>query len=153
MMKITTLISVLIFSVLFTVSSVAQSNTPQTYTGAKAKLKKYKAAYQLNSDDDSKIKATLKNMQNSLNDPRLKGKLQLELVVHGGGVKVFMNDGVYEKQLKELQQQGVILAQCLNTMQERNISKEQLYSFISFVPSGNGELVILQQQGWAIIHP
>jgi uncharacterized protein len=52
-----------------------------------------------------------------------------------------------------LQEQGVILAMCENTMRERKLSREQMLQFISYVPSGNGELIIRQQEGWAIIHP
>jgi len=131
----------------------AQDADTSTYTGAKATKKEYKAAYQLNSDDDAKIKGTLRNIENALSDARLAGKLKIELVVHGAGIKAFMKGGVYEDELKTLKQKGVILAECLNTMKERNITKDQLYDFIGFVPSGNGELIILEQQGWAVIHP
>ena len=90
---------------------------------------------------------------NALEDPRLKGKLQAELVVHGGGVAVFKKTNPYESQVKALQAKGVILAECENTLRERNISKDELFDFISFVPSGNGEIIIRQQQGWAVVHP
>ncbi len=126
---------------------------PSEFHGAVADKKSYKVVYQLNSDDDKIIKATMKNMMNALEDPRLKGKLQAELVVHGGGVAVFKKTNPYESQLKALQAKGVILAECENTLRERNISKDELFDFISFVPSGNGEIIIRQQQGWAIVHP
>jgi len=74
-------------------------------------------------------------------------------VVHGGGVAVFKKDSPYEEQLRSLQAKGAILAECENTLRERNISKDELFDFISFVPSGNGEIIIRQQQGWAIVHP
>ncbi len=131
----------------------AQAMDTTTYSGAKATKKEYKAAYQLNSDDDAKIKGTLRNIENALSDARLTGKLKIELVVHGAGIKAFMKGGPYEDELKTLKQKGVILAECLNTMKERNVTKDQLYDFIGFVPSGNGELIILEQQGWAVIHP
>ncbi len=143
----------LILIIPFTISAFGQQGDTAAYAGAKATKKLYKAAYQLNSDDDAKIKGTLRNIENALADPRLAGKLQVELVVHGGGIKIFMKGGSYEEQLKALKQKGVILAECLNTMRERNITKDQLYDFIGFVPSGNGELIILEQQGWAVIHP
>jgi intracellular sulfur oxidation DsrE/DsrF family protein len=47
----------------------------------------------------------------------------------------------------------MILAQCENTLKERKIDKTELFDFISFVPSGNGEIIIRQQQGWAVVHP
>lgn len=85
--------------------------------------------------------------------PRLKGKLELELIVFGDGVAVYKKSGSYEAILKQLQVKGVILAQCENTLTERKISKEELFDFISFVPSGNGEIIIRQQQGWAVVQP
>lgn len=123
------------------------------FQGAQATASSYQVVYQLNSDEEGKIKATLKNIQNALEDPRLKGKLDVELVVHGGGVATFKKGSPFEKTLLDLQKQGVLLVQCENTLRERNISKDELFPFISFTPSGNGELIIRQKQGWGIIHP
>ncbi|MGY4385358.1 intracellular sulfur oxidation DsrE/DsrF family protein [Pedobacter sp. UYP24] len=144
-----------IAALLFTLNATAQQKPVPTtaFHGAIANKKSYKAVYQLNSDDDKKISGTLKNIINALQDPRLAGKLQVELVVHGGGVAAFKKDSPYQQQLLDLKKMGVILAQCENTMRERKISKDELYDFISFVPSGNGELIIRQEQGWSIIHP
>lgn len=130
-----------------------QATNPADFQGTVATKKVYRAVYQLNSDDDKVIKGTLRNIMNALDDPRLKGKLEVELVAHSGGVTVFRKDKPYEAQLKALQARGVVLAECENTIRERNISKDELFDFISYVPSGNGEIIILQQQGWAMVHP
>ncbi|RFS23250.1 hypothetical protein DVR12_09525 [Chitinophaga silvatica] len=114
---------------------------------------KYKAVYQLNSDDDKTIRNTLRNIKNALEDPRLKGKVKIELVAHGGGVTAYKKDHPYETLLKELQDKGVILVECENTLRERNIAKEELFPFIQYTPSGNGELIIKQKEGWAYVHP
>jgi uncharacterized protein len=124
-----------------------------TFAGAKADLKHYNVVYQLDSDEEKLIKMTLRNINNALEDPRLKGKLQVELVAYAGGTNVFRKDQPYEKELLGLRAKGVILAQCLNTLRERNIPKSDLHPFISFVPSGNGELIIRQAQGWSLVHP
>lgn len=126
---------------------------PADFHGAAAPKSQYRVAYQINTDDENRIKGTLKNIQNALDDPRLKGKLDIELVIHGAGVAVFRKDKPYEATVKKLQDQGVILAMCENTMRERNISRDDLFPFISYVPSGNGELIIRQQEGWAFMHP
>lgn len=152
------ILKTIFFSVtmLFSLNLAAQQKgipATESFQGAKATAKSYKVVYQLNEEDDKKILATLKNIGNALNDPRLKGKLVVELVVHSGGVTAFKKGAPYEKQLLSLKDRGVILAQCENTLQERNIPKDALFDFISYVPSGNGELIIRQQQGWAIIHP
>lgn len=123
------------------------------FIGAKATKNRYKALYVLNSSEEKKITGTLKNIQNALNDPRLKGKLVVELIVFGEGVAAYYKTGIYEEQLKSLSRRGVILAQCENTLRERKIDKRELFDFIRYVPSGNGEIIIRSAQGWAIVHP
>lgn len=88
-----------------------------------------------------------------MEDPRLKGKLEVELIVFGDGVAVYNKNNSYEAALKALQAKGVVLAQCENTLRERKIDKSELFDFISFVPSGNGEIIIREAEGWAIVHP
>ncbi|QEC52568.1 hypothetical protein EDD80_10716 [Anseongella ginsenosidimutans] len=126
---------------------------PAPFTGARATLGSYKALYVVNSSDDKRVKAALRNIRNALNDPRLKGKLEVELIVFGDGVEIYRNGSPYRTALEGLKEKGVILAQCENTLNERGIRKSELYPFISFVPSGNGEIIIRQHQGWAIVYP
>ena len=152
-MKRTKFILTLIF---FCTTSIAFSQKKISNTdfhGAAATLKSYKALYILNQSDDKKIKGIIRNINNALEDPRLKGKLQVELVAFGDGVEIFKKSNHYDSLLIKLQKKGVILAECLNTMKERNISKDELWPFISYVPSGNGEIIIRQYQGWATVHP
>ncbi len=130
----------------------AQSD-PASFTGALAKKKHYDALYYLNSNDEKKIRATLRNINNALDDPRLKGKIHIELVAFGDGVAVFMKDGPFGQLLQDLQTKGVVLAQCMNTLRERKIDTSELFPFISFVPSGNGEIILRQYVGWAVVHP
>jgi len=126
---------------------------PASFTGAIAKLDQYDALYVINSGDEKKIKGTLRNIANALNDPRLKGKLHIELICFGDGVAVYMKSGTFEQSLKDLQDKGVILAQCSNTVRERNIHKNDLFPFISYVPSGSGEIILRHYDGWAVVHP
>lgn len=132
-------------------SSVLQQNA--AFTGAKANGKKYRVIYQLDSNDPKIIEKTIRNINNALTDPRLAGKLEVELVAFSGGTDAYLLSGKYEAQIKDLAEKGVIVAQCSNTLRERKIDRNQLFSFIAIVPSGNGELIIRQAQGWAVIKP
>ncbi|WP_151085797.1 DsrE family protein [Hymenobacter baengnokdamensis] len=123
------------------------------FTGAPASRAHYRAVYQLDSDDPKLISKTLHNMLNALNDPRLKGKLELELVVFSGGTVAFKKDQPYEADVLALQQAGVILAQCQNSMNAYKLTKADMLPYISVVPTGNGELIIRQAEGWALVHP
>lgn len=141
------------FALLAFIKPASAQTDPAAFTGATAKLKHYDALYILNSGDEKKITGTLRNINNALEDPRLKGKLQIELVAFGDGVAVYMKSGIFEQKLKDLQAKGVILAECSNTVRERNIDKNDLFPFISYVPSGNGEIILRQYEGWATVHP
>lgn len=134
--------------------AIAQTSETSTFHGAEATKSRYRAVYQLNTADTSVISHALANIQNALNDPRLKGKLDMELVVYGGANIVYRKDHPeYEKTLQNLQKQGVILAMCENTMRMRNIKRDELFPFVSYVPTANGELIIRQEDGWAVIRP
>ena len=123
------------------------------YAGAPATKGHYRAVYQLDSSDPKLINQTLHNMKNALEDPRLKGKLELELVVFSGGTVVFRKDQPYEADVLYLQQAGVVLAQCQNSMKAYKLTKDDMLPYISVVPTGNGELIIRQAKGWVLVHP
>lgn len=157
-MKITHIIPLVLVALMLGTSArpaMAQSG-PESHTGltpAKATQDSYKALYVINSSDPKRVKGALRNISNALEDPRLKGKLKVELVVFSDGVEVFKKGSAYEAKLKALKEKGVMLAQCENTLRERGISKSELYPFISYVPSGNGEIILRHYEGWAVIHP
>ncbi|KAN0036697.1 hypothetical protein ACTFIV_002004 [Dictyostelium citrinum] len=115
---------------------------------------KYKAIYILNNGDEKKIQSTLRNIKNAYNDQRLKDKLQIELIVFGEGVSVYMKSNPsYEPLLLQLKSLGTIFKQCENTIRDRNINKNELFDFVQYVPSANGEIILKQHQGYASIHP
>jgi intracellular sulfur oxidation DsrE/DsrF family protein len=135
------------------VSNSSALKMNETFAGAKATQKKYRAIYQLDNSDPKVIEKTIRNINNALADPRLAGKLEVELVAFGGGTDAYMKGNKYENDWKALIEKGVIVAQCNNTLKERKIKRDQLYDFIAIVPSGNGELIIRQAEGWAVIKP
>ncbi|MDB4918266.1 DsrE family protein [Mucilaginibacter sp.] len=151
-MKKYVLIAAIFALITFAKQARAQGDAAD-FTGAQPKLEHYDALYVLNSSDEKRIKGILRNMDNALDDPRLKGKLHIELIVFGDGVAVYMKSGAYEQALKNLQAKGVILAECSNTVRERKIDKNDLFDFISYVPSGNGEIILRHYDGWAVVHP
>lgn len=125
-----------------------------SYQGATAKSKNYHAIYQLDSNDPKIIEKAIRNINNVLDDPRLKGKITLELITFSGGTEAFLkSSSKYEEQFKKLIARGVLVAQCTNSLKERNLTKDQLFDFIGYVPSGNGELIIRAHQGWTIVKP
>jgi intracellular sulfur oxidation DsrE/DsrF family protein len=123
------------------------------YTGAEAPKNIYKAIYQMDQSSPAIIKKTIRNINNLLEDSRLHGKIQVELVAYSGGTDAYLKNGNFEKDLKDLIAKGVVVTQCLNTLSERKIDKNELFDFLSYVPSGNGEIVIKATEGWIVIKP
>jgi Uncharacterized conserved protein len=123
------------------------------FHGATATAKHYGAIFQIDSGGPGAIKKTLNNIENLLHDPRLKGKVTVELLANSKGYDVYVKNNGFEKKLEHLKAEGVILAQCANTLHELKIDRGDLYSFVSVVPSGVGEITIRQAEGWAYIHP
>ena len=126
--------------------------TPQ-FHGAVADKAHYGAIFQIDSGNEKGIKKTLNNIENLLGDPRLKGKISVELVANSKGFNTYVIGNGFEKRLRHLQEEGVILAQCSNTLHELHVDRKDLYPFITIVPSGMGEITIRERQGWAYIHP
>lgn len=138
-----------------TAGAQAQSRleTNKNYTGASAKKSKYRVIYQMDQGSPDLIKKAIRNINNLLEDPRLKGKLQIELVAFSGGTEAYRKGSEYEDGIKKLIDKGVLVVQCLNTLKERKIEKSELFDFIGYVPTGNGELVIRAAEGWIIVKP
>lgn len=113
----------------------------------------YKAVFQLNSKEEKIINGTLTNMLNALQDNRLSGQLELVLVVHGDGADVYKKSSGHKETLRKLLQRNVRMTLCTNTIISRNIDKNDLFDFVEYLPSAAGELIILGQTGWTIIHP
>lgn len=123
------------------------------FHGAAATKAHYGAIFQIDAGGNKAIKKTLNNIENLLHDKRLEGKVTVELIANSRGFDVYVKGNGFEKKLRHLQKEGVILAQCANTLRELHIDRHDLYPFIHVVPSGVGEITIREAEGWAYIHP
>ena len=134
-------------------NAFSQQNTKKTIQPAAATVAQHNALYVLNQSDDKKVKGFLRNIGNVLNDPRLKGKLHIEVIAFSDGVELYKKSGEYEALLVKLKEKGVVFLQCENTLEQRKIGKEELFSFVEYVPSGNGQIILRHYEGWAVVHP
>ncbi len=130
-----------------------QQKTEIIFEPAKAHKKHYDALYILNEADDKKIRGILRNINNVLSDERLKGKLHIEVIAFSDGVEMYKKKNAYYELLAALKDKGVVFAQCSKTLEERKIEKKELFDFVHYVPSGNGEIILRQYEGWAVVHP
>ncbi len=131
----------------------ARAMAASDFHGAQATKASYGAIFQIDSGGDGAIKKTLNNIENLMDDPRLKGKVRIELIANSKGYAVYVKNNGFEQKLLKLQKEGVILAQCNNTLRELHVDRKDLYPFVSIVPSGMGEVTLRESEGWAYIHP
>lgn len=82
-MKIIKLALILMAFGIHTISYSQKKGDMLIFTGAQSHLNEYHALYILNDSGDKKIKGVIRNINNALEDPRLKGKLKVELVAFG----------------------------------------------------------------------
>ncbi len=134
-------------------SAFSQQKTQKTTPPAHATQDQHNALYVLNQADDKKVKGFLRNISNALNDPRLKGKLHIEVIAFSDGVELYKKSGEYEALLVKLKEKGVVFLQCENTLELRKIAKNELFDFVEYVPSGNGQIILRHYEGWAVVHP
>lgn len=106
-------------------------------------------------DEEEKVEAAFSNIANLYNDIESEDEeLKVELLVNSSGVKPFKaeNDEHIDK-IVELQERGLKIAICNNTLKALELQKQDLIKEVFIVKSGVGELTRKQNNGWAYIKP
>ncbi len=115
--------------------------------------KEYHAIYVIDADNKLLMKKVIGNIGNALNDPRIKGHIKIELLAFSPGIHIFFKNNGFEKALLQLKKKGVELTACANTLYELSIPAAKLYPFIKMVPSGQGEIILRESEGYAYLKP
>lgn len=131
----------------------AASKPPFTMGAMPVSGKVYKALYVIDVNNKGRMKKTIKNIENLLNDPRVKGHIRVELLAFSPGVHIYFKGNGFKKALLGLKKEGVEIAECANTLYELHIPPSKLYPFVKMVPSAQGEIVIREAEGWAFLKP
>ena len=76
-------------------------------------------------------------------------QVAIEVVAYGPGVDMLMTNTPQKEKIADFKKQGIAFVVCENTMKVRNIAKEEIIQEAGYVPSGVGELVLKQEQGWS----
>lgn len=113
-------------------------------------MKKYKALFHV--DEAEKIGLTLTNMRNLFNDLG-EDQVEVALVGNSEGVAAMYKDSKYKEQVQELFAKGVYFAACANTLKAKELAQTDLLEFSHVVPSGVGEIVKKQYEGYCYIRP
>lgn len=105
----------------------------------------------LDEDGPDKHEAVLRNIDHLLDE--VESPTEIELVVHGSGIHAALAIATNAESLRMLLSRGVHIAACERTLTRMGIDRTDLAAGVGTVPSGMGELVHRQSQGWAYVRP
>ena len=132
------ILHVLMLTVLMSVSS---------YSFAQNKV--HKVVFHLSTPDTLAYRALTKQLTNVL---EVWPKAKIEVVVHNKGTGfVIKEKSQFEPQIIDLVGKGVKFVVCENSLKQQKLSKEQIFTEASFVPSGLVEIIKRQEEGWSYI--
>lgn len=105
-------------------------------------------------DENAKWNLLLRNIRNLCREYDPKAS-RIEVVANAEAVKFYASPANVDEaeNLRELAGKGVRVAACANALRGMGIAAEKLPPFVEVVPSGVGELIRRQAEGYAYIKP
>ncbi|WP_299365544.1 DsrE family protein [uncultured Paracoccus sp.] len=110
--------------------------------------------YDVNYDDPKSLKTLYAFVKNT--SKVVPG--DVVVVTHGPELRAFAKEN-YDKyyglmdQMAELAEQGVEFRMCNNALRAAGYEPEDMHGFVTVVPAGFAEIVMLQSQGYEYINP
>jgi uncharacterized protein len=110
---------------------------------------KYKAVFELTSEDQKTWKGILGNIKNTKD--ALKD-VEIALVAHSAGISFLTKKNEeLQKKIKELADNEVKFYACQNTMEKKGIVHKDLLTFAEITDSGVAEIIRKQNEGWSYV--
>ena len=103
-------------------------------------------------DEIGKTSMTLNNMTNLLADESIK-VLRLGLVINSEAISALIKESEFDDAITSLMHRNVEIYACRNAMKANGIAENDLICGAISVPSGVGQLAILQSEHCAYIRP
>jgi len=130
------------FGMLCCSATVVAQNTTTTTT--------HKVVVQLNSADTAAWGGVIGNIKNL--SKIWPDQLQIEVVVHGRALDFLVASKSHlVNDVEQLSKKGIMFSACENTMGKYGITKQMLIPAVFTVPSGVGEVILKQEQGWSYL--
>ena len=118
-------------------------------SGIYAQEKQHKIVFDFTKADTASFSTVVRHAKNIIS---MTGNAKLEIVCHGPGLDLLMNEKTtVQKEIEELNKLKVVFAACNETMKRRGIDKSQLLSQAKIVPAAILEISLKQQEGWSYI--
>jgi intracellular sulfur oxidation DsrE/DsrF family protein len=127
-------------------------NAQQSAAAGAQSAARYKVVLQVSDADPAKWNLALNNARNIQQDLG-NGKVEIEIVAYGPGLAMLKADSKVADRLGQALDNSIGLLACENTMRNTKVTKEQMYSGISYVDAGVVHIMKRQREGWAYIRP
>ncbi|WP_025764580.1 DsrE family protein [Dyadobacter tibetensis] len=110
----------------------------------------YRCIIQLTSSDPKVYKSILRQIENLL--LYLPQKITVEMVCHGASSLFCRKDNNPNiDEIMALKKRGVEILVCAKMMEGAKLTEQDLIPTLTIIPSGIGQLVVRQQEGWSYV--
>ena len=113
---------------------------------------KHSVILQVSDKDPVRWNLALNNARNVQADLGAQN-VQIEIVAYGPGLEMLRSESTVAGGLAGALDASVRLIACENTMHNTNVSRDDMYSGISYVQAGVTHIMKRQREGWAYIRP
>jgi intracellular sulfur oxidation DsrE/DsrF family protein len=111
---------------------------------------KHKVVLQLSSNDTMVYKGLFNNLFHLKEG--YGETLNIEVIMHGPGIELMqVSKSKYQSQVAKWTKENVKFIVCENTMKNKKVGKEDIFSTATFAPMGLGYIIERQEQGWSYI--
>ncbi|MGB3944342.1 MAG: DsrE family protein [Methanothrix sp.] len=113
-------------------------------------MKKYRAVIHLTEMERASL--ALNNVANLLSDLG-EDETEVEVVANSEGTRALSKAGPFVERIGELAGRGTRFVVCARSLAALGMRQEEFVDDVEVVPSGTGELVKRQTEGWAYVRP
>ena len=140
----------LILAILFVVAL----GTMAVYSQAPA-AKTYKVVFDIGEGGDAYFEKVIQKIANLSRDTRLAGKLDIHLVAHSPGIDFvsIAKNQPNAANIELLIKSGITVEACNNSLVGHKMTAKDIFKGVKVVESGIGQIVLLQNQGYAYFKP
>ncbi len=113
----------------------------------------YRVVFELTDSARCRVEGELASIRHLMAELGPQG-MEVELVAHSDGVVALLHKLKPDvRPIEDLAAQGVRFAACQHSLASRGLTAADLVPFAQVVPSGIGEVVRRQAEGWLYVHP
>ena len=113
---------------------------------------RHRIVFHVTDDNPQKWNIVLNNAGN-VQDELGKDKVIIEIVTHGPGIDMLKAESRVTARLAQALDRNIGLYACENTMRMTKVTKADMYSGISYAPSGVAHIIRRQEEGWTYLRP